>query len=111
MCIFCKIVAGEIPSTRVYEDDAVLGFEDLNPAAPRHLLFIPKIHVENFVQASSHPGLIDSVFRGIGQYCREHGLEEEGLRVVSNSGASAGQSVFHLHFHLLGGRRLTWPPG
>ncbi len=110
-CLFCKIVSGEIPASKVFENDSVLGFKDINPVAPIHLLFIPKVHVENFVEACDHEGLIEEVFQGISSYLSQNDLSEDHFRVVSNKGERAGQSVFHLHFHLIGNRSLSWPPG
>ncbi|MCJ8345059.1 histidine triad nucleotide-binding protein [bacterium] len=110
-CIFCKIVKKEIPSEIVYEDEWVLGFQDLNPKAPIHLLFIPKVHVVNFLEAINYEGMYDKIFQAISNFIEEKAWDHNGFRLVSNSGAKAGQSVFHLHFHLLGGRELTWPPG
>lgn len=111
MCIFCKIVTGDLPARKVYEDEMVLGFEDLNPAAPIHYLFIPKKHVADAIEAAAHPGLMDAVFGGIRSLVLERGLKEDGIRLVTNVGEGAGQSVFHFHVHVLGGRDLHWPPG
>lgn len=110
-CLFCKIVNGEIPCEKVFEDEQILGFRDINPVAPLHLLFIPKFHVENFLDASRQVGLMNSIFEGIGQYLQQMNLTEEHFRIVSNKGAGAGQSVFHFHIHLIGKRSLQWPPG
>ncbi len=110
-CLFCKIVSGEIPASKVFENDNVLGFKDINPVAPVHLLFIPKIHVENFLEASQHEGLIEDIFQGIAAYLNDNNLSRDHFRIVSNMGERAGQSVFHLHFHLIGNRPLSWPPG
>lgn len=110
-CLFCKIVSGELPCRKVYEDESVLGFEDIHPVAPLHFLFIPKIHVENFYDASTQKGLIESIFSGLANYLDEIGQSEEHFRIVSNKGSEAGQSVFHFHVHLIGKRSLQWPPG
>ena len=110
-CLFCRIVRGEIPASKVFENDNVLGFKDINPVAPVHLLFIPKIHVENFFEASKHKGLIEEIFQGIATYLSDNNLSKHHYRLVSNMGERAGQSVFHLHFHLIGDRPLNWPPG
>ncbi|PCJ20573.1 MAG: histidine triad nucleotide-binding protein [Candidatus Cloacimonadota bacterium] len=110
-CIFCKIVKKDIPSEILYEDEWVLAFKDLNPQAPTHLLFIPKIHTENFIEAIEVPNIYDKIFNAIANLVKEKKWDTNGFRVVSNCGAKAGQSVFHLHFHLLGGRELTWPSG
>ena len=111
MCIFCSIVKGEIPSEKVYEDELVMGFKDVNPVAPLHLLFIPKKHVVNVFDASEEPGLMEALFTAIRQYRDQEGLDADGVRIVTNAGESAGQSVFHFHVHVLSGRRLHWPPG
>ena len=111
-CIFCKIIAGEIPSKKVYEDEHVYAFHDINPQAPVHVLVIPKRHISSVaaIDAENAP-VVAQVFCAIANIARELGLEEQGYRVVSNCGEAAGQTVFHLHFHLLGGRELTWPAG
>jgi len=111
MCIFCKIVAGEIPAQKVYEDEDVLGFKDLHPVAPVHCLFIPKKHVVDALDAAPHPGLMDSVFNAVRAYVKEAGIEDDGVRIVTNVGELAGQSVFHFHVHVLSGRAMNWPPG
>lgn len=109
-CIFCKIVAGEVPSKRVYEDEEVIAFEDVNPAAPEHLLVIPREHIRDLNQAGeAHAALLGRVNLVAARVAREAGLE--AFRLVQNNGAGAGQSVFHLHYHVLGGRQLGWPPG
>ena len=110
-CLFCRIVSGEIPASKVFENDGVLGFKDISPVAPTHILFIPKIHVENFLEACSHHGLIEEIFQGISTYLQQNNLSKDHFRIVSNMGERAGQSVFHLHFHLIGNRSLSWPPG
>jgi histidine triad (HIT) family protein len=110
-CLFCRIVRGEIKAGIVYEDDAVLAFKDINPQAPVHYLVIPKKHITGVA------GLAEADLALAGRclaVCRDLARKEkieDGYRVVSNSGADAGQSVFHLHFHLLGGRPMAWPPG
>lgn len=110
-CLFCKIISGQIPSKKVYEDDRVFAFEDINPQAPTHVLIIPKQHIEGLNKASEADaeiiGYCQLVAAKIG---RERGIED-GYRTVYNVGAKAGQSVFHLHLHLIGGRPLAWPPG
>ncbi len=109
-CLFCKIAAGRIPSDKVYEDDQVLVFNDIDPQAPVHFLVIPKRHIVSC--AAIEPGdgaVVAHIFEVIAQVARARGIES--FRVVSNSGAQAGQSVDHLHFHVLGGRSLAWPPG
>ena len=110
-CLFCKIVAGEIPSEKVLETDGALAFRDINPGAPTHVLVIPKVHVASAHELTrDHDGLLGEVFEAIGKVALQEGVAE-GYRVVTNNGAPAGQSVFHVHFHVLGGRPLEWPPG
>jgi len=111
-CIFCRIAAKEIPSEIIYEDDTVLAFKDINPQAPVHLLLIPKKHVPTLLELTEADGeLLNHIFAVIRQLAREYGLEKKGFRTVINTGDDGGQTVFHLHFHLLGGRSLQWPPG
>lgn len=106
-CLFCKIVAGEIPSTKVYEDDTILAFRDIAPMAPTHILVIPKVHISgcNGVDASNS-AVVAHIFETIPQIAAEEGLTG-GYRVVSNCGPDAGQTVPHLHFHILGGKQLA----
>lgn len=107
-CIFCKILKGEIPSTRVYEDEKVIGFKDLNPLAKEHYLFIHREHTENINElSSSNPEQLTDVFQAISTFTKESGLSESGFRVVTNQGANGGQTVFHTHFHVLGGEKLA----
>ena len=111
-CIFCKIVAGEIPCKKVYEDDALFAFEDVNPAAPTHILIIPKRHMETLHEIQdTDKELIGSIFVAANEIARKQGIAQEGFRIVVNCGENGGQTVFHIHFHLLGGRRMEWPPG
>ena len=111
-CIFCKIIRGEIPSKKVFEDDRILVIEDITPQAPLHLLLLPKRHFVNCLDMSAQDdGEIGYIFRKGGEIAREKGFAESGFRMVQNNGAGAGQSVFHIHFHLLAGRAFTWPPG
>jgi len=111
-CIFCQIAAGEIDSAIVYRDGQVVAFRDLNPQAPTHILIIPIPHIENLADASDEEaGLLGHCNLVAAQIAREEGIAEDGYRLVTNVGANAGQSVDHLHFHLLGGRRMHWPPG
>ena len=106
-CLFCKIAAGEIPSTKVYEDDAVLAFRDIAPQAPTHILVIPKCHISSVAEITGETAPLGAhIFEVIPQIARQEGLEN-GYRVVSNCGKDAGQTVGHLHFHILGGRELT----
>lgn len=107
-CIFCKIVSGEIPSTNVYKDEQVTAFRDINPAAPTHILIVPNRHIDsvNFMATEDEP-LIGRLFSIAKQLAAQEGIAESGYRLVMNTGAGAGQTVFHLHLHLLGGRQLT----
>lgn len=106
MCIFCKIIAGEIPSNKVYEDETVFAFRDINPQAPAHILVVPKTHIGSVAEINAdNSGVVAHIFEVIAQIAREEGLTN-GYRVVSNCGADARQSVQHLHFHILGGREL-----
>ena len=107
MCLFCKIVAGEIPSTKVYEDDSILAFRDIAPQAPTHILVIPKAHIGSVAEISpENSGVVAHIFEIIPQIAKAEGLEN-GYRVVSNCGDDAGQTVHHLHFHILGGKKLN----
>ena len=106
-CLFCKIVAGEIPSTKVYEDEQVLAFRDIAPMAPTHILVIPKTHIGSVAEVTAeNSAVVAHIFQVIPQIAAAEGLEK-GYRVVSNCGPDAGQTVQHLHFHILGGRQLT----
>ena len=106
-CLFCKIVAGEIPSTKVYEDEQVLAFRDIAPMAPTHILVIPKTHIGSVAEISAeNSAVVAHIFEVIPQIAKVEGLTE-GYRVVSNCGADAGQTVPHLHFHILGGKKLS----
>jgi histidine triad (HIT) family protein len=110
-CLFCRIAAGEIPATRVHEDETVIAIRDINPQAPVHLLLMPVAHIESAAQLGEADGpLLGRLFAVATDLARSEGLEG-GWRVVTNVGPDGGQSVDHLHLHLLGGRRMTWPPG
>jgi len=110
-CIFCKIVAGEIPSKQVRADDDVVAFHDLSPQAPVHVLVVPRKHISSLDEASDEDrALLGRILLFIRDLARELEIAP-GYRIVNNCGASAGQSVFHIHFHLLGGRAMGWPPG
>jgi len=110
-CLFCKICAGEIPAKLAYEDDDLVAFHDISPQAPLHLLIIPRKHIASLDAASADDqALLGRLLLAAQNLAREHDVAG-GYRVVNNCGASAGQSVFHIHFHLLGGRPLGWPPG
>ena len=109
-CLFCKIAAGEIPSNKVYEDESVLAFHDIDPQAPTHFLVIPKAHIPSAAAVTEgDAGDLGHIFAVIAKLTRERGITD--FRVVSNCGERAGQSVPHLHFHVLAGRDMTWPPG
>lgn len=106
-CIFCKIAAGEIPSTKVYEDDTVLAFKDINPLAPVHILVIPKTHIESVAEITAeNSAVVAHIFEVIAKVAKEQGIDKDGFRVVSNCGENGCQSVKHLHFHILGGKKL-----
>lgn len=109
-CLFCKIIAGEIPSNKVYEDDLCYAFYDIDPQAPTHFLVIPKTHVASVAEVTEeNETVVAHIFTVISRLTKQLGLES--YRVVSNIGEQAGQSVRHLHFHVLSGRDMTWPPG
>ena len=109
-CLFCKIIAGDIPSTKVYEDDSVFAFRDINPHAPTHILVIPKEHIQSVSQITpENQEIVGHIFTVIAKLCKELGCES--YRIVNNCGDQAGQTVKHLHFHVLSGRDMTWPPG
>jgi histidine triad (HIT) family protein len=111
-CIFCQIIEGEIPATIVYRDERSVAFDDVNPQAPVHVLVIPHEHIESLDEASQRDeALLGHLLRVAARVANERGLSESGYRTVINTGAGAGQSVFHLHVHVLGGRALAWPPG
>ncbi|MFL6467958.1 MAG: histidine triad nucleotide-binding protein [Pyrinomonadaceae bacterium] len=109
-CIFCKIVAGEIPSKRVYEDANCIAFDDLNPQAPTHILVIPRVHVDSLDKASNAEELGNLLLAAAG-IARNNGFAGDGYRVVINTNHDGGQTVFHLHVHLLAGRPFVFPPG
>jgi histidine triad (HIT) family protein len=111
-CIFCKIVAGEIPADVVRESERLLAFRDLDPKAPVHILLIPKEHIESVADLDeAHAETVVDIMQAATQLAGAEGVDESGWRLVTNVGADGGQSVFHLHFHLLGGRPMAWPPG
>lgn len=111
-CIFCKIVAGVIPAAKLFEDERAVVFRDINAQAPTHALVIPRAHVASLDDAAdSDEALLGHLLLVAARVAREEGLAESGYRTVINTGAHAGQTVFHIHVHVLGGRRLTWPPG
>jgi histidine triad (HIT) family protein len=111
-CIFCKIAAKEIPSKAVYEDDEAVAFRDLNPQAPVHLLLIPKKHFDSILAiGDKDQPVLAHLMKLVPKLAREQGLAEAGFRTVINTGPSGGQTVYHLHLHLIGGRQMNWPPG
>ncbi len=111
-CLFCGIIKGDIKGDFVYQDESVVAFKDINPKAPVHILIVPRKHVATLLDLEqTDKGLIGDVFCVAARLAKDQGIAEDGFRVVVNCGAGAGQSVFHIHFHLLGGRSLTWPPG
>ena len=111
-CIFCKIAAGEIPAAKVFEDERAIAFRDINPQAPTHALVIPREHVASLNEAGEETeALLGHLLLVAARVAREKGHAEGGYRTVVNTGADAGQTVFHIHVHVLGGRTLTWPPG
>lgn len=110
-CLFCKIIAGEIPSAKVYEDDTVFAFKDIAPQAPVHILIVPKEHIKSAAQIDeTNSGVISHIFEVAAKIAKDEGLDD-GFRIVNNCGDIAGQTVKHLHFHLMGGREFTWPAG
>jgi histidine triad (HIT) family protein len=112
MCLFCRIAAGEVPATKVYEDDRIVAFNDINPQAPMHVLVVPRAHVATLNDlAAEHDGLIGEMVRRGAAIAAERGYAARGFRAVFNCNAEAGQTVFHVHLHVLGGRALSWPPG
>lgn len=111
-CLFCKIVDRTIQSTIVHEDEQVLAFQDIHPQAPVHILVIPKRHIQSLRELEEgDAGLAGHLLQTCANLAKQKGISESGYRIVTNSGPHAGQTVFHLHFHLLGGRPMTWPPG
>lgn len=111
-CIFCRIAEGEVPATIVHQDDKVVAFRDLNPKAPTHVLLVPRKHVSSMLKlCAEDDSLTGHLVRIAAQVAATEGIAETGFRLVANAGPDAGQSVDHLHFHLLGGRKLGWPPG
>ncbi len=111
-CLFCRLVAGEIPATIVFQDDAVVAFKDITPQAPMHVLVIPRRHIGTLNELSTgDDGLVGRLIRTAASIADEHGHAASGYRAVFNCNADAGQTVFHIHLHLLAGRRLGWPPG
>lgn len=111
-CLFCGIVEGKVKANVVYQDERVLAFKDIKPKAPVHLLIVPRKHLAGVLDIEpSDRALIGEIFQVAARLAHEQGIAEKGFRIVVNSGSHAGQSVFHLHYHLLGGRQMSWPPG
>ena len=111
-CLFCKIVSREIPASIVYEDDRLIAFNDINPQAPTHVLIVPKRHIDTLSDLQpSDDGLVGEMVRRAAAIAKERGVEAAGFRTVFNTNKDAGQTVFNIHLHLLGGRSLGWPPG
>ena len=109
-CLFCKISSGQVPSKVVLQDDEMFAFEDINPQAPVHVLVVPKRHVGGLNDAGDRT-LLGRLLETAARVAKKKGIAESGYRVVANSGREGGQTVFHLHVHVLGGRQMTWPPG
>lgn len=110
-CLFCKIIAGEIPSTKIYEDESVYAFADINPQAPFHAVIVPKEHIASAAEINANNShLIAKIFEAVAKIAEQENLEN-GFRVVNNCGKDGGQTVGHIHFHLLARRNLQWPPG
>ena len=111
-CLFCKIINGDIPSSKVYEDDFVYAFNDISPTAPVHVLIVPKKHISTINDIEDNDSeLIGKIFLAAKKIAKEKGLADDGYRIVTNCNKMAGQTVFHIHFHLIGGRELGWPAG
>jgi histidine triad (HIT) family protein len=111
-CLFCRIIAGEIPATKVYEDDTLVAFNDINPQAPMHVLIVPRVHVATLNDlGANHDAIVGAMVRRAAAIASDRGYAESGYRTVFNCNADAGQAVFHIHLHVLGGRTMTWPPG
>ena len=111
-CLFCGIVEGTIKANIVYQNDLVVAFNDIGPKAPVHVLIIPRKHIVGVLDITTDDGaVIAEIFQVAARLAREFGIADSGFRVVVNSGPDSGQSVFHLHYHLLGGRQMSWPPG
>ena len=111
-CLFCRIVAHEIPSSIVYEDDLILAFSDINPQAPTHILVVPKKHIASLNElGAGDVALVGELVRRAAAIAKERGISSSGFRTVFNTNRDAGQTVFHIHLHLLGGRTMQWPPG
>lgn len=111
-CLFCKIIKGEIPSTKVYEDDCVYAFNDISPQAPHHIVIVPKLHIASANEITAeNADCVAKIFAAIPEIAKSLGFSERGYRVVNNCGEDGLQTVKHLHFHLMGGRKFSWPAG
>lgn len=111
-CLFCGIIEGKIKANIVFQNERVVAFKDVNPKAPVHILIVPRKHLVGVLDIEPSDGaLIGEIFQVAARLARDHDIAESGFRIIVNSGAHAGQSVFHLHYHLLGGRQMSWPPG
>jgi len=111
-CLFCRIVAGDVPATLVFQDEHLIAFKDINPQAPMHVLVVPRHHIPTLNDlVDGDDGIVGEMIRRAAAIAREHGHAERGYRTVFNCNAGAGQTVFHLHLHVLGGRPFSWPPG
>ena len=111
-CIFCKIIDKEIPSDWVYEDELMIGFNDINPVAPTHVLFVPKKHIASLDQSTDEDFILyGKILKAIRDFAQEKGFSEDGYRIINNVNKMGGQDVYHIHFHLVAGRQMQWPPG
>ena len=111
-CVFCKIIRGDIPCVKIYENDLILCFRDISPEAPQHVIIIPKKHINNINELKEEDAsIISAVYLATKEITKILGINESGYRIVSNCGEDGGQTVKHIHFHLLGGRQMKWPPG
>lgn len=111
-CLFCKIIKGDIPSTKVYEDDYVYAFNDIEPQAPHHIIIVPKIHIKSANEITEKNSLyISKIFEAAAKISKELGFADNGYRIINNCGSDGGQTVGHIHFHLTGGRQFLWPAG
>lgn len=112
MCLFCRIIAGDVPASKIYEDDRIVAFNDVNPQAPLHVLVVPRKHIATLNDLTPEDdGLVGDLTRRGAAIAAERGYATSGFRTVFNCNADAGQAVFHIHLHVLGGRKLSWPPG
>lgn len=112
MCLFCDIVQGKIPCNKIYEDDSLVAFDDIHPQAPVHILVVPKSHKDSVLSFQKEDAtLLIEIFSRINELVRQLGIQDKGFRIVINTGEHGGQTVGHVHFHVLGGRQMDWPPG